>query len=234
MTSIKSKAEKRYSKIRPSYIIIFKLQFPHTHKFSIFSKIPNHLLYFELIVSDICFMLLTKKIFFFAFDGAGRVHVSRDAAKMLLSTTICAFRMHQNIPMYFIYTFKSWSHVCTAKLLSWQRKILYYFTATDFLFKSFLSHKVWNKEGITIVHVPVLLEYIFCYNTVSAWKVSKYGVIFGPHFPVFRLNTEIYGVNRSIQSEYKKMRTRNNSVSGHYSRSVWLLDKTNSILLTSC
>lgn len=63
MTSIKSKAKKRYSKIRPSYIIIFKLQFPHTHKFSIFSKIPNHLLYFELIVSDICFMLLTKKYF---------------------------------------------------------------------------------------------------------------------------------------------------------------------------
>ena len=101
MTSIKSKTEKRYSKIRPSYIIIFKLQFPHTHKFSIFSKIPNHLLYFELLVSDICFMLLTKKIFFFAFDGAGRVYVSRDAAKMLLSTTICAFRMHQKIPMYF-------------------------------------------------------------------------------------------------------------------------------------
>ena len=29
-------------------------------------------------------------------------------------------------------------------------------------------------------------------NTAS--KVSKYGVISGPYFPVFRLNTEIYGV----------------------------------------
>ena len=28
-----------------------------------------------------------------------------------------------------------------------------------------------------------------------AWKVSKYGVISGPYFPVFGLNTEIYGVN---------------------------------------
>ena len=28
---------------------------------------------------------------------------------------------------------------------------------------------------------------------VTAWKVSKYGVFSGPYFPVFGLNTEIYG-----------------------------------------
>ena len=33
------------------------------------------------------------------------------------------------------------------------------------------------------------------------WKVFKYGVISGPCFPVFGLNTEIYGVNLRIQSE---------------------------------
>ena len=27
----------------------------------------------------------------------------------------------------------------------------------------------------------------------TAWKVSKYGVISGPYFPVFRLNTAKYG-----------------------------------------
>ena len=27
----------------------------------------------------------------------------------------------------------------------------------------------------------------------TAWKVSKYGVISGPHFPVFGLNTGKYG-----------------------------------------
>ena len=27
----------------------------------------------------------------------------------------------------------------------------------------------------------------------TAWKVSKYGVISGPYFPVFRLNTGKYG-----------------------------------------
>ena len=30
----------------------------------------------------------------------------------------------------------------------------------------------------------------------TAWKVSKYGVISGPYFPVFGLNTEIYFVLR--------------------------------------
>ena len=29
-------------------------------------------------------------------------------------------------------------------------------------------------------------------NSITAWKVSKYGVISGPYFPVFGLNTEIY------------------------------------------
>ena len=53
----------------------------------------------------------------------------------------------------------------------------------------------------------------------TAWKVSKYGVIFGPYFPVFGLNTEIYRVNLRIQSEYRKIRTRNNSVFGHFSHS---------------
>ena len=53
----------------------------------------------------------------------------------------------------------------------------------------------------------------------TAWKVSKYGVISGPYFPAFGLNTEIYGVNLRIQSEYRKIRTKNNSVFGHFSHS---------------
>ena len=45
------------------------------------------------------------------------------------------------------------------------------------------------------------------------------------YFPVFGLNTEglnmeIYGVNIRIQSEYRKIRTRNNSLFGHFSRSI--------------
>ena len=49
---------------------------------------------------------------------------------------------------------------------------------------------------------------------------SKHGVTSGPYFPVFGLNTEIYEVNLHIQSEYRKIRTRNNSTFGHVSRSV--------------
>ena len=57
----------------------------------------------------------------------------------------------------------------------------------------------------------------------TAWKVSKYGVSSDPYFPVFALNTEIYGVNFCIQSQYRKIRTRNNSVFGHFSRSDSLI-----------
>ena len=55
--------------------------------------------------------------------------------------------------------------------------------------------------------------------TCTAWKVSKYGVISGPYFPVLGLNTEIYEVNLRIQSEYWKIRTWNNSLFGYSSRS---------------
>ena len=47
----------------------------------------------------------------------------------------------------------------------------------------------------------------------SVWKVSKYGVFSAPYFPLFGLNTEIYGVNLCTQSEYEKIWTRKTSVS---------------------
>ena len=46
----------------------------------------------------------------------------------------------------------------------------------------------------------------------TAWKVSECGDFSGPYFPVFGLNTEIYGVNLRIQSDYRKIRTRKSSV----------------------
>ena len=48
-------------------------------------------------------------------------------------------------------------------------------------------------------------------------KSAKYGAFSGPHFPVFGLNTDIYFVNLRIQSKYRKIRTRKNSVFGHFS-----------------
>ena len=53
----------------------------------------------------------------------------------------------------------------------------------------------------------------------TTWKVSKYGVFSGRYFPVFRLKTEIFFINLYIQSECRKIWTRKNSVSGHFSRS---------------
>ena len=73
----------------------------------------------------------------------------------------------------------------------------------------------------------ILLSNIkFCINSkrfdmlFTARKVSKYGVISGLHFPLFGLNTEIYSVNLRILSEYRKIRTRNNFVFGHFSSSA--------------
>ena len=58
---------------------------------------------------------------------------------------------------------------------------------------------------------------------IIARKVSKYGVFSGPYFPVFGLNTEIYGVILRIHSEHRKIRTRKNSLFGHFPRNVVVL-----------
>ena len=79
----------------------------------------------------------------------------------------------------------------------------------------------------------VLLHFFFCKQndllsnrTYTAWKVSKYGVFSGLYFPAFRLNTERYSVSLRIQSKCRKMRTRRNSLFGHFSRSVILMFRT--------
>ena len=53
-----------------------------------------------------------------------------------------------------------------------------------------------------------------CLKSLQIWVIS------GPYFPVFGLNTEIYSVNLCIQSEYRKIRTRNNFVFGHFLCSI--------------
>ena len=45
----------------------------------------------------------------------------------------------------------------------------------------------------------------------------KYGVVSGPYFPAFALNTEIYLVNLRIQYEYRKIQTRNDSIFPQFS-----------------
>ena len=80
----------------------------------------------------------------------------------------------------------------------------------DFILRTKVT-KIFFKNWI----VPVIMNLLH-----TAWKVSKYGVFSGPYFPLFGLNTEIYGVNLRIQTEYRKIRTRKVSVFGNFSRSV--------------
>ena len=62
--------------------------------------------------------------------------------------------------------------------------------------------------SLLMTHKDFLIFYIL---TITAWKVSKYGITSGQYFPVFGLSTEIYGANLRIQPEYRKIRTSNNS-----------------------
>ena len=71
-----------------------------------------------------------------------------------------------------------------------------------FDFKNVALQFYWNHTEKT----PIFLIFIFW--SVTAWKVSKCGVFSGPYFSVFGLNKR----NVCIESEYRKIRTRKNSV----------------------
>ena len=60
------------------------------------------------------------------------------------------------------------------------------------------------------------IEFLLC---------AKYGVLSGPYFTVFGVNTEIYSINLRIQSKYGKIRTRKNSVYGHFLRSAKVMNE---------
>ena len=61
------------------------------------------------------------------------------------------------------------------------------------------NEKCWVRRQLSLALI------VWCsLELLTAWKVSRYGVIFGPYFPVFG---------------YRKIRTRNNFVFGHFSHS---------------
>ena len=134
------------------------------------------------------------------------------------------------------------------------KKCLNPFHATDlFRYPQKTSKVFWcfqgvSKEisGIKLVNDHAIWKifwkfFMNCWFTDKTFKISytarkvpKYGVIYGPHFPVFGLNTEIYSVNLRIQSKYRKRRTRNNSAFGHVSRSETVMYDINSSGSGSC
>ena len=74
---------------------------------------------------------------------------------------------------------------------------------------------IWR---ITAVHKRLyrLPNKISVKHCVKGVRIRSYS---GPHFPVFGLNTDRYGVSLSIQSKCGKNADQNNSEQGHVLRS---------------
>ena len=65
--------------------------------------------------------------------------------------------------------------------------------------------------------IPLVMCRNILFHCMKSVQIRSF---FWSVFPVFGLNAEIYGVNLRIQCEYRKIRTRKNSVFGHFLRSV--------------
>ena len=61
--------------------------------------------------------------------------------------------------------------------------------------------------------------YLLNFKMILREKCLNTEFFYGLYFPAFGLITERYGVSLPIQSECGKIRTRKNSVLGHFSRS---------------
>ena len=108
-----------------------------------------------------------------------------------------AYHMTQKMKHYVLKsTFQFWNHFfqfSDASLIHFRKDIV---ALHIFLF--------WNDLPYRIMEV----------HCVKSFQIRSFS---GPCFRVFGLNTQIYSVNLRIQSEYRKIRTRKNSVFGHFS-----------------
>ena len=89
-------------------------------------------------------------------------------------------------------------------------KAVSFFNILEFM-QTFLNHLLIIKS-VSNAWIFNDGSIIMILKTLTAWKVSKYGVFSSPYFPEFGLNTERHGVSLRIQSECGKIRTRKNSV----------------------
>ena len=84
---------------------------------------------------------------------------------------------------------------------------------------NFFQKRLWHC--FFPVNFAKFLRKLFLLNTFEHLPPNIYHCVkSGPHFPAFGLNTERYSVSLRIQSECWKIRTRKNSVFGHFSCSV--------------
>ena len=83
----------------------------------------------------------------------------------------------------------------------------------------FQSEKNLPSENLSRGNVPFSIYIPGHTDQKKLLKIVLIRSFSGPSFPAFGLNAKIYGVNLRIESEYRKIRTRQNSVFGHFSRS---------------
>ena len=55
------------------------------------------------------------------------------------------------------------------------------------------QNQYYTAKPYPSYHERCFLMNYYSKGVSTVWKVSKYRVISGPYFPVFKLNTEIYG-----------------------------------------
>ena len=93
----------------------------------------------------------------------------------------------------------------------------------------FYQTTLWMKANVmsnSKWHFPSFCKFLSDVTKTVFWESKKHCVksvqiwsFTCPYFPVLGLNTEIYGINLRIQLRYWKIRTRKNSVFGHFARS---------------
>ena len=98
--------------------------------------------------------------------------------------------------------------------LSWE----VFYQTTSWMKANVMSNSKW--------HFPSFCKFLSDVTKTVFWESKKHCVksvqiwsFTCPYFPVLGLNTEIYGINLRIQLRYWKIRTRKNSVFGHFARS---------------
>ena len=98
------------------------------------------------------------------------------------------------------------------------------YSLVDWLWVCFLNYKISLFGSIKLSCNSICLQWIcqakfFIYLFEHCVKRVQIRSYLWSVFPVFELNTGIYGENIHIQSKHRKIRTRNNSVFGRFSGS---------------
>ena len=92
------------------------------------------------------------------------------------------------------------------------------------MFENFVSVYVPRTKSwfdVPTINMPILIPFERA-EVSHCVKSVKYEVFSGPYLPTLRLNTERYSVFLHLQSECGKIRTREKSVFGHFSRNfIW-------------